>query len=380
MKRVGFAEAYYDSFTGAQQSMLPLLTETSNLIPILLTPKQGKCTERFSSLAQIQVIEYPDELDKFGGRLLNQPLYHKSIAGMKLINYYRSVKNSLQNLNLDVLYCNNIRALLLFGPPAKLLNIPIIWYVRIDTPTPYIDRMGLELADEVITISNGVRERFNKNELDKYNSKIQTIYTGIDMSEFDPSADYDNIFDIDQNKLIITQVASIQPRKGQHRVVNAIAAIKDDLPEFQIIFAGPIAQSEKEYAQSIYHTIDEEGLDEEIKFIGWCDDIPTLLNYTDIFVLPSVNEGLPRSILEASSMGVPTIATSAGGTAEIVQHGKTGLIIDENDPESLSRTIRKLASDDSLRSKLGCQAQTLVENKFSQKRYTDEFDILISEI
>lgn len=381
MRRTGFAEAYYDSFTGAQQSMSMLIENAESTFPVLITPKHGKCVKSISDeTVNKKIIEYPDRLDKFEGKLLNGGVIHKSSIGAHLLWYYLNVAKELYRLDLDILYCNNLRTLMLFGPPAKALGIPVIWYVRIDTPTPRLDVIGLQIADEVVTISDGVRQRFDGSLLKGYKNRIRTIYTGVDLELFDPKMAYRNRYDIDPDPLTIVEIASIHPRKGQDKLIDALSRIQDDLPEFQVVFAGSVSEGQKEYSERLHNQIYEAGLEDEVTFLGWCDDVRAVLSHTDFFVLPSENEGLPRSILEASAMGVPTIATPAGGTAELLQHEQTGLIVPMNDVEELGNAIRRLALDSEFRRSCSVNARSLVEKNFSKAAYVANFEQLIDEM
>jgi len=381
MVRLGFSEAYYDNFTGAQQSMELLINNISSTTSILITPKYGKCMEKISNdRVKKEVISYPDCLDKFSRELLNTGYLQKFQIGSNLTYYYLNVVKKFHELDIEILYCNNLRSLLLFGPPAKFLGIPIIWYVRIDTPIEPLDKIGLQLADEIVTISEGVRQRFDERYLKRHNNSIRTIYTGVDLDRFDPEKLYDNYPQIEPNSLTIVEVASINPRKGQDKIIKSLGEIKGEIPDFQMIFVGDVSKNHQNYKKECEEQIRELGLENETMFLGWCDDIPTLLSQADIFVLPSSNEGLPRSILEALAMKVPTISTPAGGTPEIVQDETTGLIVPINNVHELSKAINKLALDAELRDQYGSNGRLLIENSFSEKNYINNFENLISEI
>jgi len=380
MVRVGFAEAYYDSFTGAQQSMSMLIENAEDFYPILITPRYGKCVTSIHDDIQKEIIEYPEYLDQFSGKLLDGGVLHKSAVAAQLSSYYLYVIKQLHEYSLDVLYCNNLRSLILFAPPAKALGIPIIWYVRIDTSTPFFDSIGLRLADCVVTISDGVRQRFNPNLIERYDHRIQTIYTGVDLNQFNPEKPYGNPYNINPEPLTIAEVASIHPRKRQLKIVDAVARIQSDIPEFQLIFAGSPPEGQKDYLQEIKDRVQEEDLGEEIIFLGWCNNIPALLSQVDIFILPSINEGLPRSILEASAMRVPTIATPAGGTTELLRHEETGLVVPIDNVRELSRAIKHLSINPKTRELYGSNARSLVKEKFSQEKYIDNFEALINRI
>jgi len=90
-----------------------------------------------------------------------------------------------------------------------------------------------------------------------------------------------------------------------------------------------------------------------------------LVRGSDVFVLPSRHEGLSTSLLEAMAMGIPPVATRVGGNVEVVEHGRTGLLVEPDDPAALAEAIRVLIDDPSLAAKLGNAARALVESKYS---------------
>ena len=382
MVHVGFAESHYESFTGAQQSMLPLLRDAKRYESVLFAPAYGKCVHRFEQEGiNTKVVEYPNRLDKFGQELLNTGMIEKTIISGSLCGYYLKVARALRRLNIDVLYCNNVRSVFLFGLPAKVLGLPVIWYVRGDMSKPLFDALAFRIADQIITISDGVRGKFNPTGIDRDAQKFETIYTGVDIRKFDPETEYDTIFEFeDETSINIVQVAKIHPRKQQDNLLKAVGRISAELPDYNIIFAGPIADGYEEYSQSLRTLAADEGIEENVWFLGWCDEIPALLSKTDLFVLPSTNEGFPRSILEAYAMRVPCVATTAGGTAELVDDGITGYLVPIDDVGALSEKICKLSAEPELRSELGRAARKKVKREFTQDKYINNFENFIPDL
>jgi len=376
MTNILFTTAYYDGFTGSQQSMYPLVVDAEKLNTTLLLPKWGECAERFQAAdVSINIIRYPDRLDKFQGELLSTSLYEKSLAGCSLLRYHIHVILYLIQNSPQVVYCNDVRSVFMFGIPAKLLRIPVIWYVRIDTPINKVDRMGVRIADHILTISDGVRSRFTDSELSKYSDKFKTLYTGVDLDQYSPTEDADST----EESVTFIQVASIQPRKGQLDLIHAIKGLLQSNNNIQLQFAGNIVQSEMEYKRKIDKVVKEAEIEDQVEFLGWIDDVAGVLHNADVFVLPSYNEGFPRSILEAFAAGLPVIATDAGGTSEIVDNGQNGFLIPIEDRSELEEKIRILATDTNLRKEMGTNGRKTVEQDFSIERYVTEFEKFINE-
>lgn len=382
MPRIGFAESHYDSFTGAQQSLLPLMKDCKAYDSILFTPKQGQCVNIFESHnIPVKVIEYPEQLDRFGAELLETSLIDKAQTTSELVRYYVRVANELRKENIDLLCCNGIRSVFLLGPPARILGLPVVWYVRGDTSRPKFDSIGYYIPSRIVTISDGVRGKFDPTPISRSAGKFRTIYTGVDLDKFDPYQSYEETFSFEQNdSLNIVEVATVQPRKRQENLIKAMGSIKNKVPDFNLIFAGSTVKEFKGYKKRLQSLIEEEELEDNIYFLGWCDEIPTLLSKTDIFVLPSTREGFPRSILEASAMGVPSVATSAGGTDELVKDGETGFVVPIDDVEALADKITELCVNEKMREEFGQAARKTVVEKYSEERYINNFADYIFEV
>lgn len=376
MTKVGFAEAYYDSLTGAQQSMLPLVTESDGIDSTVLLPRAGDLSGNLDERGVRRVVlPYPDRLDKFNKQHLEAPFHTKLLNSVVLARYHLKVLAHYRSAEYDVVYCNNNRAMVLYGPPAKLLGIPVVSYVRDDTPMGWVDKLRLRIADHVVLISDATKSRFEPRDREKFAHKFETINTGVDTDEFDPT-DYETD---DDGPVQITEVATIQERKGQDVLVEAISRIDDDVPEYDVNLAGNVPPGAESYEAEVRSTCREYDIEDDVSFLGWVDDVPRLLSETDVFVLPSYNEGLPRSLLEAGAMRLPLVATPAGGADEIVRDGETGFLVPFDDPAATAESLEKLVRDPDLRAEMGAAARETVLEEFSQKRYVEEFEAFVSE-
>src|SRR5207248_3062264 len=101
-----------------------------------------------------------------------------------------------------------------------------------------------------------------------------------------------------------------------------------------------------------------------VRFLGHCPDVPPVMETADLFVLPSHKEGLPNAVLEAMAMGLPVVATNAGGTGEVVLDGETGLLVPPADPPALGAALCRLLEDAALRARLVEGAQRRLEAQF----------------
>jgi L-malate glycosyltransferase len=122
------------------------------------------------------------------------------------------------------------------------------------------------------------------------------------------------------------------------------------------------------------------GLQSNFLFLGRRDDVPRVLACCDIAVLPSKAEGLPNAVLEYLAAGLPTVASRVGGNAEIIQDGKTGLLVPPDHPSALAEALLRLLRDPGFAVNLGSHGRDYVTSEFSFRRMIENTDQLYTEL
>jgi glycosyltransferase involved in cell wall biosynthesis len=155
---------------------------------------------------------------------------------------------------------------------------------------------------------------------------------------------------------IVLAVARLDPQKGIEHLVRAAAEVPGAI--FVIAGDGPDREGMEALARSL-------GVDRRVRFLGHRRDVPELLAACDLFVLPSLYEGLPLSVLEAMAAGIPVIATAIGGTDEVVRNGETGTLVAVGDAGALALAIRSALADPARVHQLAVNAREYVVNEHS---------------
>lgn len=181
--------------------------------------------------------------------------------------------------------------------------------------------------------------------------------------------------------LLIGTVGRLDAVKDQAGLLDAFALLcaSGDAQaanlRLAIVGAGP------EHAR-LEQRITAHGLGDRVRLLGNRRDVPALLAEFDVFVLSSVAEGIPLTVLEAMAAGLPVIATAVGGVGEVVVEGETGALVPPSDPSALASALRDCVDDATVRQRWGGAGRARVESRFGMatmiEAYTDLFDGLLA--
>ncbi|WP_159081808.1 glycosyltransferase family 4 protein [Paenibacillus sp. CAA11] len=164
----------------------------------------------------------------------------------------------------------------------------------------------------------------------------------------------------DKDRTVISCVARLCPVKGQHYLLEALSMLKQEHHDWICYFLGDGPQRSE-----LEQKAEELGLQAYVRFVGNQNNVASWLEYTDIFVLPSLQDNFPFAVMEAQFSGKAVVVTDAGGTVEMVEHLRTGLIANKASGESLYTQIKKLMEDEVLRKRLGEQASIWAKSAWS---------------
>ncbi|PFE74656.1 glycosyl transferase [Bacillus cereus] len=214
----------------------------------------------------------------------------------------------------------------------------------------------LDGVDVIVTLSKKWQEDIGSIT---GNKNIKVIYNAVDSQQFSLS---------NLEELNILFMGRIGERKGIYDVVDIMPQIMENFPNVKLHIAGDGD------IQVLKRKIEELNIKSSVCIHGWINHNQKvqLLEQSSIFILPSYNEGLPVSILEAMSAGLPIISTNIGGIPEQIDHESSGFIIEPGDKEELLKHINFLLKDKSIRKNFGGNAKYKVNESFSLPVIGDE--------
>jgi glycosyltransferase involved in cell wall biosynthesis len=218
-------------------------------------------------------------------------------------------------------------------------------------------RVQAATIDRYIAVSNEIRARLCR-DLYVSESKVRVVHNGIRLAQFNRPVDtaLRAMLTQDRDRPIVFTPSRLYTRKGHMHLLEAAALVPDAL--FILAGDGPERAALERHAKLL-------GVEARVRFLGQRQDIPQLLASCDLFVLPSLYEGLPLSVLEAMAAGKPVVATAIGGTDEAVIHGETGLLVPPENSAALATAIRTLLSDTKLAARLAQAGKARVMERFS---------------
>ncbi|MFQ5480319.1 MAG: glycosyltransferase family 4 protein [Thermodesulfobacteriota bacterium] len=233
------------------------------------------------------------------------------------------------------------------------------------------------IPHRVVTVSEYVR-KYLVEERGIHSRQVLSIPTGIDLARFNPETTADNFREkeaIPADVPVVGTVAILRRKKGHHVLLEAIPAVLKEVPKALFVFAGNGPQTE-----NITRQIKELGIEKNVRLLGLRKDVETVLKGIDLFVLPTFQEALGTSILEASAMRRAVISTRVGGVPEVVRDGVTGLLVKPDNAEELGEAIIRLLKDPELRASMGMEGRKLVEADFSTTRMVEKLYGLYSTL
>ena len=223
-------------------------------------------------------------------------------------------------------------------------------------------------VDRVAAISAGVADSLAAAGVDR--GRVTIVHSGVDCDRFRPPtpeerAQARRALGIADDELVISAVGALEPRKGHRFLIEAIAqlALRSPSVKVKCFIAG-----HGSIRGELERQVASEGCRERVKLPGRIDDTRELLWASDIFAMPSVNEGLGVAALEAMASALPVIASDVGGLHEAVEDDRTGIVVPPAHADRIASAIHRLAESPGLRSHLGAAARARVVENYSMEK------------
>ncbi len=233
------------------------------------------------------------------------------------------------------------------------------------------------MVDKEVCVSKDV-ERFVRKYARVPTRKLTTIYNGIDFKDLcvtKNAEDKKKELSINQFSPIIGTVGHLTVAKGVFYLLKAFKLVLEDFPNACLLVVGDGSQEKKLKKLTLALNITSS-----VKFLGFREDAIDIMNIMDVFVLPSLWEGLPLTILEAQALGKPVVATRVSGSKEIIKDGETGFLVSPRDWRSLAHSIKLLLKTSKTREEFGNRGKEFVNRNFSLEKMVKDTERLYEEL
>lgn len=281
----------------------------------------------------------------------------------------------------DVVHCWLLFANLVGSIAARLIGVPlVITSIRnIQSQVAYnyyhdprwqrtLERATVPLATAIIANSASVALDY-RAFAGAPAEKVITVPNGVDVNALSPITPVERgklrrTLGLNDGDLVVGTVARLAKEKDFETFLRAIEIARRRLPSLRVIIAGEglLRAHLESFAAYL-------GLADVVQFLGGRKDVVALIQCYDVFLLTSIIEGMPNVIMESQLLGVPVVATKAGGTADLIQDGETGLLAPVGDHEQLASGIVRLFTETGLRDRISHTARDQIRNNYTVEHF-----------
>jgi len=275
-----------------------------------------------------------------------------------------------RNRRIDLIHQNNgfdFGAVFL----ARMVRKPLVAYQRGDEWNSPLVRWFARRVTRFVANSQATKRSLDALEVPA--DRMSVVYPPLDLDVFDAARsprDVRKAFGIQTNEPCIGMVGILMPWKGQRVFLKAIRRLVERVPRVRALVIGAPPPGGEAYERELIQLACDLGIEDRVIFTGFRSDVADLLASLDVFVHASVEpEPFGRVIAEAMAMGCPVVAVAAGGPMEIIEDGRSGLLVAPGDDEALAAGLARLLEDPDLAERMAVQAAHEAVERFSAKAH-----------
>jgi len=370
---------------GGAQEVVRTLAENlakGGCVSVVCTFKDGPLRKDIESLG-IPVEILPER--KYS--ILSLPSYIKEIRG-----YRQALKEIIRKYQIDIIQTHILRSMDFLVLSLKSRKGPKIFWtfhnslfdLREDHLNKFqwlllpkrwshhlLYRIGSQRVDGIVAVSQDVRTAILDTMRGIPEQKISIICNCVDVHRYKEGFDRDEIREqlgFEPHHQVGVVVATFKRQKGHQFLIDAAARLNSKFPDFHILFVG-----DGELREQLKNQVKDLHLENRIHFLGTRKDVPAILSASDLFILPSLWEGLPMALIEAMASELPVVATDVSGTKQVMVDGTTGVLVQPGDSAQLVSAIERVLSNPSAAKAMGEASRKRVERLFSAQKQAKEY-------
>jgi len=302
------------------------------------------------------------------------------------ISVWKKVKKLMEDQQIDIVHVHGTRANTNVLWAARQLRLPVVYTIHgwsfHDGLHPLAKRLRIA-AEKFITRKTQVNICVSESNRQTGIKALKgfsgiVVRNGINLQKFNPDAQYPDLraeYGIPEDKLLVCFIARMTYQKDPVGMIRGFAAALQQAPQLHLLMIG-----DGELMDAATAAATAAGIEKQVTFAGFRQDVPAVLHAADIYCLPSLWEGFPIGVLEAMAMGKAVIASDVDGTKEAVQDGENGLLVPSGNPAALAAAMVKVAGDSVLRARLQNNAKAAIAANFNVAGMTEKIAAVYQQL
>ncbi len=351
---------------GGERSLLNLLSglDKSKYVPMVACPAGTLFSEKLTEM-NIKVIHMD---------------FPKVRHAVRLLQTAWKLRGIIKDMRVDILHSNAPQTNVPAGIAGMFSGIPVVWHARVllEPRMVDIDRKLSFLPAAIICNSEAIRRRFAG--IRGYEKKTVTIINGVDANVFSTSSisvsEVKKRLGIEPGRPVIGCFDRLDPVKNHEFILRNFAKITSRVDRVLLIIAGKAFDGSESRMAELKNIVRASGMESQVRFEGFIDDIPEMMSICDVIVQASKYEGCSRVVCEAQAMGKPVVASNVGGTPELIKDGATGYLFSLAQPEMFINRVGNLLADEQLRRTIGNNARAHAVANLSLERFCRDTEAL----
>lgn len=347
--------------TGVQRVTLDELErlDTDRFTPYIICKESGPLTDEAESKAITCLLS---------NNLVREISPKKDL--LAFLELYRMFRQH----RFDVVHSHSSKTGVIGRIAAKLAGVPMVVHTVHGFAFPAaknklekciffaMEWLGTKCSDKIICLHDADRA-IAKNQLGASDSQLEVLANGVDTTKYSPATSEIKLsmrkeLGLPQDAVIVGMVGRLWKQKNPQAFVDTALRLLSTNVNAHFVLVG-----DGELKTVLEEQVNQAGFSDNVHFLGWRNDTPQLLKSFDIFVLPSLWEGMPLAILEAQATGLPCVVSNIQGNNHLVTHNVDGFLFDLDKPEELALYIARFIKDEALRTKFGISGRDTILKK-----------------
>ena len=308
-------------------------------------------------------------------------------------NYLGALKLLRRSIHegFDLLHSHGYKGDILFGfIPKKIRKIPLVTTLHGWTSTEFfskmniykcLDKLALNFIDAVVLVNKGMMPKLNLKNI--CNTHYYIVNNGLPMNFNSQTVLQDEsikekqslLFEFCKQGFIIGSIGRLSKEKGYEYLIRSLNQLRGKYKDIKLVFIG-----EGNQKSSLEKLIYKYHLTDYVFFAGYCKNAKKYFSLFDVYVLSSITEGLPMTLLEAMSAKVPIVATNVGGVPNVICDKKEGFIIESRNPENITEAVEKIYLNKTLAENFINNAYKKVTSSFSSNKMAQEYSNIYNKL